>query len=84
MAPGKVETPLLEEVRHDTVVGPMVDAFDPPVGRSAAPDELAAVVQFLLGPDARFVCGSVIFVDGGNDAQLRADSFPTTMGERPA
>lgn len=79
VAPGKVETPLLNESRSDSVIGELVDAFPVPVGRSAKPDELAAFVQFLLGPDARFFCGSVVFVDGGTDAQMRADDFPRPM-----
>ena len=79
VAPGKVETPLLNESRSDASIGELVDAFPVPVGRSAAPDELAAFVQFLLGPDARFFCGSVVFVDGGTDAQFRADDFPRPM-----
>jgi NAD(P)-dependent dehydrogenase (short-subunit alcohol dehydrogenase family) len=79
VAPGAVETPLLQASRADPVIGEMVDAFPIPVGRKATPDELAAFVQYLLGPDARFFCGSVVFVDGGTDAQLRADSFPAPM-----
>jgi NAD(P)-dependent dehydrogenase (short-subunit alcohol dehydrogenase family) len=79
VAPGKVQTPLLDESRGDSVIGEMVDAFPVPMGRSAEPDELAAFVQFLLGPDARFFCGSVVFVDGGTDAQFRADDFPSPM-----
>ena len=31
---------------------------------------------FLLSPDARFICGSVYFCDGGTDAQLRPNDFP--------
>jgi NAD(P)-dependent dehydrogenase (short-subunit alcohol dehydrogenase family) len=79
VAPGVVETPLLQVSRDDPMIGDMVDEFPVPVGRNAAPDELAAFVQFLLGPDARFFCGSVVFVDGGTDAHLRADDFPTPM-----
>jgi NAD(P)-dependent dehydrogenase (short-subunit alcohol dehydrogenase family) len=79
VAPGKVQTPLLDESRGDAVIGQLVDAFPVPLGRSAMADELAAFVQFLLGPDARFFCGSVVFVDGGTDAQLRADEYPTPM-----
>jgi hypothetical protein len=41
-----------------------------------------AFVAFLLGPEARFFCGSVIFVDGGTDAHQRADDHPTPMGGR--
>jgi len=79
VAPGAVETPLLDATRRDPTVGKLVDAFPVPVGRKASADELAAFVVFLLGPDARFFCGSVVFVDGGTDAQLRADDFPTPM-----
>ncbi len=80
VAPGKVETALLDETRSDRVIGDLVDALPMPVGRSGTPDEIAAVVQFLLGPDARFFCGSIVFCDGGTDALLRADDFPAPMG----
>lgn len=79
VAPGAVETPLLQATRDDEVIGRFVDAFPIPVGRKGTADELAAVVEFLLGPNARFFCGSVLFVDGGTDAQLRADDFPAPM-----
>jgi NAD(P)-dependent dehydrogenase (short-subunit alcohol dehydrogenase family) len=79
VAPGKVETPLLDETRGDSVIGAMVDTLPMPVGRSGTPEEIAALVDFLLGPDARFFCGSVVFCDGGTDAQFRADDFPAPM-----
>jgi NAD(P)-dependent dehydrogenase (short-subunit alcohol dehydrogenase family) len=79
VAPGTVETPMLQAIRDDPTIGRLVDAFPVPVGRAAEPEELAAFVQFLLGPDARFFCGSVVFVDGGTDALLRADEFPRPM-----
>ena len=70
---------MLEATRADEVVGRFIDAFPIPLGRKGTADELAAFVAFLLGPDARFFCGSVLFVDGGTDAQLRADDFPVPM-----
>jgi NAD(P)-dependent dehydrogenase (short-subunit alcohol dehydrogenase family) len=79
IAPGAVETPLLQASRNDPVIGTLIDAFPIPIGRKGTADELAAFVHFLLGPDARFFCGSVLFCDGGTDAQLRADDFPTPM-----
>ncbi|HEY9557568.1 MAG TPA: SDR family oxidoreductase, partial [Acidimicrobiales bacterium] len=79
VAPGAVETPMLQATREDAVVGAFVDAFPVPVGRKASADELAAFVEFLLGPDARFICGSLLFVDGGTDALLRPDSVPEPM-----
>lgn len=79
VAPGAVETPLLEASRQDPVIGGAVDSFPVPIGRNGRPDELAALVEFLIGPDARFICGSLIFADGGTDALLRADAQPTSM-----
>lgn len=76
VAPGKTETAMLAEGRADAKYGPLIDAFPTPVGRSGSPDELAALIAFLLSPDARFLCGSIIFCDGGTDAQLRPDDFP--------
>jgi NAD(P)-dependent dehydrogenase (short-subunit alcohol dehydrogenase family) len=80
VAPGAVETPLLQQSRDDPVLGQFVDTFPIPVGRKGTADELAAFVAFLLGPDARFFCGSVLFVDGGTDAQLRPDDHPQPWG----
>ena len=70
---------MLQATRDDPKIGRFVDGFPVPVGRVARPDELAAFVQFLLGPDARFLCGSVVFVDGGTDALMRADDVPLPM-----
>jgi NAD(P)-dependent dehydrogenase (short-subunit alcohol dehydrogenase family) len=76
VAPGAVETPMLDATRADPTIGQFVDEFPVPVGRKGTASELAAFVAFLLGPDARFFCGSVVFVDGGTDALLRADDMP--------
>ena len=77
VAPGAVETPLLQATREDPTIGQFVDAFPIPIGRKGTADELAGVVAFLLGPDARFFCGSVVVVDGGTDALLRPTDTPT-------
>lgn len=79
LAPGAVETPMLEATRSDPVIGQFVDTFPVPAGRTGQQAELAEFVAFLLGPHARFCCGSVIFVDGGTDALLRADDAPVPM-----
>jgi NAD(P)-dependent dehydrogenase (short-subunit alcohol dehydrogenase family) len=76
VAPGATETPLLQEGLDDPFVGPLIEGFEVPIGRRGTPDEIAALVEFLLGPDARFFCGSVVFCDGGTDAATRADDIP--------
>lgn len=35
------------------------------VGRRGTPDEIAAVVRFLCGPDARYITGQTVHVNGG-------------------
>lgn len=79
VAPGAVETPMLEQSRRDETIGSTVDTLPIPMGRPAAPDQLAAFVRFLLGPEARNFCGSVVFVDGGTDALFRPDDVPVPM-----
>jgi len=37
------------------------------------PEEISRVICFLLGPDASYVCGSVLYIDGGYDANTRTD-----------
>ena len=36
-----------------------------PLGRIATPQDIADVILFLAGDDARYLCGSLIEVNGG-------------------
>ena len=45
------------------------DAFVP-LGRVATPEDMADVIAFLLGPDARYVNGHDLIVDGGVSGNL--------------
>ena len=76
IAPGMIETAMVAEGRADPTVGPLLDLFPIPAGRPGRPDEIAALVAFLLGPESTFFCGSIVFADGGTDALLRADDWP--------
>lgn len=62
-------------IRVNTVSPCFVDADAPaqsaaltPLGRNGFPEDIASVVAFLLGDDARFVTGTEITVDGGYTA----------------
>jgi NAD(P)-dependent dehydrogenase (short-subunit alcohol dehydrogenase family) len=76
IAPGMIETPMVSSMRSDPEVGPLLDMLPIPTGRTGRPDEIAALVEFLLGPDGGFFCGSVLFCDGGSDALLRPNDWP--------
>ncbi len=79
IAPGPVQTPLFQMGKDDDDFGPLLDGFPVPAGEPATAELLADWIVFLLSPSARFACGSVIFVDGGTDALLRADAWPETF-----
>ncbi len=76
VAPGLIETPMVAGMRADPETGPMLDMLPIPIGRGGQPEDIAALVAFLLGPDAGYFCGSVVFCDGGSDALLRACDWP--------
>ena len=62
VAPGPVETEMtavLSEQRRAELTSAT------PLGRMAAPEEIAGTVWFLASPDAAYITGAVIPVDGG-------------------
>jgi len=53
-------------------MGDMVDtlAAASPLGRAKEPDEVARVIAYLAGEDARPITGTVLAVDAGRSATL--------------
>jgi NAD(P)-dependent dehydrogenase (short-subunit alcohol dehydrogenase family) len=75
VAPGAVETPLLQAGMADPRYGKAIAEFLGPMGRRARPEEIATAITFLLGPDASYVHGTQLTIDGGVDAQTRPTAF---------
>jgi NAD(P)-dependent dehydrogenase (short-subunit alcohol dehydrogenase family) len=64
VSPGMVRTGMTAAVYADQRVAAERDALVP-LGRVATPEDIADVIAFLLGPDARYVNGHDLVVDGG-------------------
>jgi NAD(P)-dependent dehydrogenase (short-subunit alcohol dehydrogenase family) len=62
VAPGPVETEMTA-VLSEQRLAELTSAT--PLGRMAAPEEIAGTVWFLASPDAAYITGAVIPVDGG-------------------
>ena len=75
ICPGATQTPLLQGSLDHPVFGPGVESLNIPLGRRAEPEDIAVVIDFLLGPGACFVHGSILYADGGTDATARPDRF---------
>ena len=62
VAPGFADTDMTAELGEDRKKAILASV---PLGRIASADEVAGVVQFIAGPDAAYITGAVIPVDGG-------------------
>ncbi|WP_061934633.1 SDR family NAD(P)-dependent oxidoreductase [Aureimonas sp. AU22] len=69
IAPGMTRTPFTEYMLQDPAAVERVKAAHP-IGRMGEPEEIAAVIVFLLTSDASFMTGSIVSVDGGQTACL--------------
>lgn len=77
ISPGIIATPLAQHELNSPIgdiYRAMIDAS--PAKRMASPDEVAVAASYLLGPDARFVTGSDLLIDGGVIAAMRAGLLP--------
>jgi 3-oxoacyl-[acyl-carrier protein] reductase len=70
IAPGFIDTPMsvidgVNELESDWFKRNYVFGHHLPLRRAAQPEEIAGVAFFLAGPDASYITGQVITVDGG-------------------
>ncbi|KAA0024010.1 SDR family oxidoreductase [Antrihabitans cavernicola] len=77
VAPGMIDTPMTSGPDVDPKMAALLDLYPVPRGRRGAPDEVAALVEFLLGPGSALLCGSIVYADGGTDALLRQKDWPS-------
>ena len=82
LAPGAIMTPLLEKQLATPAEARQIRSFPVPIGGYGDAGHLADWVTFMLSDSADFLCGSVLFVDGGSDAWFRADDWPSPVPVR--
>lgn len=77
ISPGIIATPLAQHELNSEIgdgYRAMIEAS--PAGRMAPPEEIAAAAAYLLGPEATFVTGSDLLIDGGVIAAILAGKLP--------
>ncbi|MGZ5393549.1 MAG: SDR family oxidoreductase [Mycobacterium sp.] len=79
LAPGAIMTPLLEEQLSTPKRARLVRSFPVPTGGFGDAGQLADWAVFMLSDAADFLCGSIVFVDGGTDAYFRANDWPSPV-----
>lgn len=79
IAPGAILTPLLEKQLSTPSEARQIKSFPVPAGGYGDPSHLGDWVVFMLSDAADFLCGSVVFVDGGTDAYYRPTDWPRSV-----
>jgi NAD(P)-dependent dehydrogenase (short-subunit alcohol dehydrogenase family) len=78
ISPGIISTPLAQH-ELNSPIGDIYRAMiaASPAKRMASPDEIAVAASYLLGPDAGFITGTDLLIDGGVISAMLAGLLPT-------
>ncbi|MGA0878086.1 MAG: SDR family oxidoreductase [Ilumatobacteraceae bacterium] len=76
VAPGVIDTHMTRPLLDIPAVKESLSHIPIPVGRWGKAEEVAAAIAFLLSPDASYIVGQTLFVDGGTDALLQPFAHP--------
>jgi NAD(P)-dependent dehydrogenase (short-subunit alcohol dehydrogenase family) len=68
ICPGPTDTPMLRGAKSPQELEAFAQSF--PMGRLGRPEEIAAAALFLASDDASFVTGAMLYVDGGQAAEI--------------
>jgi meso-butanediol dehydrogenase/(S,S)-butanediol dehydrogenase/diacetyl reductase len=68
ICPGPTDTPMLRGAKTPEELEAFALSF--PMGRLGRPEEIAAAAAFLASDDASFVTGAMLYVDGGQAAEI--------------
>ncbi|MEZ5573836.1 MAG: SDR family oxidoreductase [Halioglobus sp.] len=77
IGPGYTQTPLSAATESNPAFSDSIRRFidSIPIGRPGQPQDMANAASFLLSEKASFICGAMLFIDGGHDAMLRPHQF---------
>ncbi len=68
ICPGPTDTPMLRKAMTSGQLAAFAASF--PIGRLGQPEEIAKAAVFLASDDASFVTGALLYVDGGQTAEV--------------
>lgn len=72
IGPGVVETPMTNPMLQMPDMVKLIGQSNPiAVQGYSKPAEIAELIDFLLGMENHYLCGQIIYIDGGTDAILR-------------
>jgi NAD(P)-dependent dehydrogenase (short-subunit alcohol dehydrogenase family) len=76
--PGFIATEIMDNIPRDS------DLYrgwvaNTPMGDVGQPDDVGGLVRYLIGPDSRWVTGTMINIDGGNALRSGPDFGPFVM-----